>query len=146
MPNSRFCLGVLVPAGAAAVGSGALVAGALVAGAGALVAGAAVGSGGVGAAADSGLPPQAARISSAITSIIAAALIRMCANGLFTINLLVGRNIGICSICFIVHEIGRMLKCARAEAKLIAILSSSDDAFVRCCVSTTNDERRTTND
>src|SRR5690242_1264914 len=123
MPNSRFCLGVLVPTGAGAVGSGALVAGAgagaLVAGAGAgaLVAGtlasaAAVGRAGVGATAGSGLPPHAARITSAITSIIAAALIRTCANGNFTINLLVERNMSICSIGFIVHEIARMLKCA----------------------------------
>ena len=37
----------------------------------------------------------------------------------------------ICSICFIVHEIARMLKCVRAEANLIACLSGSDDAFLR---------------
>src|SRR5215213_4821228 len=95
MPNSRFCLGELVPAGAV-VGSaagpggttsdvafGALVAGAVVAFAGAVVPTAAVGSPGVGATA-SGLPPHAARIGRAITSIMAAALIRMCANGIFT--------------------------------------------------------------
>ena len=133
-------MGVLVLAGAAAVGSGAFVAGAAVAGAGALVAGAgalvagalaptaAVGSAGVGATAGSGLPPHAARIGSAIPSMRAAALIRMCANGIFTINLLVKRNMSICSIGFIVHEIARMLKCAHAEAKLITFLSSSDDA------------------
>ena len=137
MPNSRFCLGELVPTGAPVVGAGALVAGAgaLVAGAtvtsgDGLVLTAAVGNAGVGAAVISGLPPHAARIGSAITSIMAAAFIRICANGIFTINLLVERNMSICSICFIVHEIARMLKCARAEAKLSAFLSSSDDAFL----------------
>ena len=135
MPNSRFCLGELVPVGAA-VAWGALVAGAAVAW-GALVAGAAVvgtlvpmaavGSAGVGAAAGSGLPPHAARIGRAITSIAVAALIRICANGIFTIKLLVKGNMNICSTCFIVHEIAWMLKCAHTEVKLIACLSGSDD-------------------
>ena len=87
---------------------------------------AAVGSAGVGAAI-SGLPPHAARIGRAITSIMVAALIRICANGIFTIELLQG----ICSICFIVHEIARMLKCAHAEANLIVCLSRNDDVWPR---------------
>src|SRR5262245_47079945 len=110
MPNSRFCLGELEPAGAAVVGAGALVAGsvaplvgagALVAGSGAPVATAAVGSAGVGAAVGSGPPPQLARIGSAITSSIAAALIRNRAKRIFTMSLLVERNIGICSIALL---------------------------------------------
>src|SRR5687768_17075408 len=108
MPNSRLCLGELVLTGAPVVGTGALVVGAPVVGAtvaGAtvvsgdgLVLTAAVGNAGVGEAVIAGLPPHAARIGSAITSIMAAALIRMRANGIFTINLLVKRNISICSI------------------------------------------------
>jgi hypothetical protein len=106
------------PGGGALVGSGALVAGAAALGAGAVVPTAAVGSAGVGAT-TSGLPPHEARIGSPITSSIRAARIRTCANGIFTISLLVKLNIRICSICRIVHEIARMLKCARAEATLI---------------------------
>src|SRR4051794_11070204 len=110
MPNSRFCLGVLVPSVAATVGagplvgaggtvaSGALVAGAAVAPAGAVAPTAAVGSAGVGAVAISGLPPHEARIGNAITSIMSAALIRICANRIFTINLLIECNLSICSI------------------------------------------------
>jgi hypothetical protein len=117
----------------AAVASGALVAGAAVAGALPLTA--AVGSAGVGAAAGSGLPPHAARIGRAITSSNVAALIRIWANAIFTINLLIKRTMSICSTCFIVHEIARMLKCARTEAKLIASLSRSDDVCHRSSVS-----------
>jgi hypothetical protein len=58
---------------------------------------------------------------------MAAALIRIRASGIFTINLLVKRNMSVCSICFIVHDIARMLKCARTEAQLIAILPVPDD-------------------
>ena len=140
MPNSRFCLGELSLEGAAVVGAGALLVGAAVVGAGALLVGAAVesdggfvataavGSAAVGATTGSGLPPQLARIGSAIASIMAAALIRIRAKGIFTICLLVERNMSICSTCFIVHEIARMLKCAHAEAMLIAILFGNDDA------------------
>src|SRR5690242_17616336 len=127
MPNSRFCLGVLVLVGAgsaavgagplvgsgrAAVASGALVAGAAAVAAGALVPTAAVGSAGVGAVETSGLPPHEARIGSAITNIRVAALIRICANANFTINLLVEHTMSIYRIGPIVHEIARMLKCA----------------------------------
>jgi len=58
---------------------------------------------------------------------MAAAPIRKRARGIFTMSLLVERNMSICSICFIVHDIARMLKCAHAEAKLIAILPGTDD-------------------
>ena len=141
MPNSRFCLGELSPAGALAVGTGAgalsvgtttgstAAVGAPGPGSGGVVATAAVGSAGVGTAAGSGVPPQLARIGSAITSIISAALIRIRARGIFTIGLLVERKLSVCSIFAIVHDIARMQKCAPAEWDLSPILSGSDDAF-----------------